>query len=173
MAAESSRIAGEQATYTRDETVAHRVDRNFAELLQELRVVETGVQILFAFLLGIVFQQRFATTDAFERYVYVCTLMSTAVTIALVVTPVAIHRFTFHEGRKDELVTITSNLAIAGLASLMLAIVGSMLLVLDWVINRAFAITVSSVFAVGITALWFIIPVRRRQRARQVTVTDG
>lgn len=151
--------------YTREETIAHRADRNFAELLQELRVLETGVQILFAFLLGIAFQQRFAQTDAFQRWVYVGTLLATAVTIALVVAPVAIHRFTFHEGLKDELVLLTSRLAIAGLAALLVAIIGSMLLVLDWVTNRPFALATTAVFLAGFTVLWFIFPLRRRRRA--------
>lgn len=159
-----SGVPGEH--YLREESVAHRVDRNFAELLQELRVLETGVQILFAFLLSIAFQQRFAMTDAFQRWTYVTTLIATAITIGLVVAPVAIHRFTFHEGLKDELVVVTSHLAIAGLATLLVAVIGSMLLVLDWVINRPFAITVSAVFGAAFVLLWFVEPIRRRTRRR-------
>lgn len=160
------------AHYTRDESLAHRVDRNFAELLQELRVLETGVQILFAFLLSIAFQQRFERTDSFQRWVYVVTLLATAITIGLVVAPVAIHRFTFHEGLKDELVVVTAKLATAGLATLLVAVVGSLLLVLDWVIDRPFAVTVSAVFAAGFVLLWFVDPIRRRRRRRATPAGD-
>jgi hypothetical protein len=149
--------------YTRLETMAERIDRNYAELLQELRVAETGVQILFAFLLGIAFQQRFANIDGFQRGVFVFTLVATAVATVLFVTPVALHRFTFHQGRKDELVRTTHRLAVAGLLVLVGAILGSVLLVLDWVMNRPFAVTFTAIFAVGIAGLWFVLP-RRHNR---------
>ncbi|MCW2525344.1 MAG: hypothetical protein JWM76_204 [Pseudonocardiales bacterium] len=152
--------------YTRIETMAERIDRNYAELLQELRVAETGVQILFAFLLGIAFQQRFANIDEFQRGVFVFTLVATATATVLFVTPVALHRFTFHQGRKDELVRATHRLAIAGLIVLMFAILGSILLVLDWVVNRPFALTFTAVFGLGIVALWFILP-RRHNRSTE------
>ena len=64
-----------QPTYSRNESAAERLDRNYSELLQELRVAQTGVQILFAFLLTIPFQQRFNDIDAFQRTVYVVTLL--------------------------------------------------------------------------------------------------
>ncbi len=171
--ADNRGTAAPGAHYAREESVAHRVDRNFAELLQELRVLETGVQILFAFLLGIAFQQRFESTDSFQRWVYVGTLLATAVTIGLVVAPVAIHRFTFREGLKDDLVVVTSKLAIAGLATLLVAVVGSLLLVLDWVIDRPFAVSVSAVFAAGFLMLWFVEPIRRRRRRRAGTARAG
>src|SRR3712207_7407058 len=79
----------------RAEGPLQRADRNFAELLQELRVVQTGVQILFAFLLTLSFMDRFATVDAFQRTVYVFTLVASATTIVLLVAPVAVHRLLF------------------------------------------------------------------------------
>jgi hypothetical protein len=140
--------------YARKETAASRIDRNYGELLQELRVAETGVQILFAFLLGISFQQRFADVDGFQRGVFVFTLVMSAIATVLFVTPVAVHRFTFHQGTKDQLVRDTHRLAVAGLVVLMVAIVSCVLLVLDWVTNRSFAIAVSAVLTGAVTALW-------------------
>jgi hypothetical protein len=140
--------------YARKETAASRIDRNYGELLQELRVAETGVQILFAFLLGISFQQRFADVDGFQRGVFVFTLVMSAIATVLFVTPVAVHRFTFHQGTKDQLVRDTHRLAVAGLVVLMVAIVSCVLLVLDWVTNRSFAIGVSAVLTGAVTALW-------------------
>ena len=156
---------GEAGAYTRDESAAHRIDRNYGELLQELRVVETGVQILFAFLLAIAFQQRFTGIDAFDRAVFVVTLLSTATTTTLVVAPVALHRFTFRLGRKDSLVLFSQRMLIAGLATLMLSILGSVLLVLDRVVGRPFAVVATAGLAVGIGSLWFAWPLTER-RAR-------
>jgi Family of unknown function (DUF6328) len=149
--------------YKRSESAAARIDRNYGELLQELRVAETGVQILFAFLLGIAFQQRFDQIDGFQRGVFVFTLATTAIATVLFVTPVALHRFTFHEGTKDELVRLTNRLAIVGLLALMLAINGSVLLVLDWVVNRPFAVSFTALFAIGVASLWFVLPWRQHR----------
>jgi hypothetical protein len=91
-------------TEHRAEAPLQRADRNFAELLQELRVAQTGVQILFAFLLTLSFMDRFAAIDAFQRGVYVFTLVASAMTAALLIAPVAVHRLLFQRGRKRELV---------------------------------------------------------------------
>jgi len=72
-------MADQKGSYEREESAAHRLDRNYGELLQELRVAQTGVQILFAFLLGIAFQQRFTTLETGERTLYVITLVSSAI----------------------------------------------------------------------------------------------
>src|SRR6266581_2987996 len=101
--------------YSREESEAQRLDRNYAELLQELRVAQTGVQILFAFLLTIAFQQRFASIDAFQRGVYVTTLVAAAIAAVLLIGPVAAHRLLFGLRLKDELVTFTGRLATGGL----------------------------------------------------------
>mgnify|MGYP003693665643 CR=1 FL=1 len=94
-------------TYSRNESEADRLDRNYAEMLQELRVAQTGVQILFAFLLSIAFQQRFNDIDAFQLTVYVITLLCAAVSALLLIAPVPAHRVLFRQHRKDELVTFT------------------------------------------------------------------
>src|SRR5262245_48883411 len=89
--------------YVRRESEAARLDRNFAELLQELRVSQTGVQILFAFLLSIAFQQRFQDlTDAQLRH-YLATLISAALAAVFLIAPVPIHRLLFRLRLKEEL----------------------------------------------------------------------
>jgi hypothetical protein len=150
--------------YRRDEPEAARLDRNWAELLQELRVIGTGVQILFAFLLGIAFQARFAQTDTFQRTVYVITLLLSAAATALMITPVAVHRMTFRERVKDELVATTNRLALCGLAALLLAMVGSVLLVVDWIAGPGPA-AAASLFTLGMFGgLWVVLPLQRRAR---------
>jgi Family of unknown function (DUF6328) len=149
--------------YRRDDTVAERLDRNYSEILQELRVAETGVQVLFAFLLGIAFQQRFAAVDDFQRAVFVITLIVAAISIALLIAPVAFHRIVFRRRMKDELVKMASLLAIAGTTFLLLAVLGSVLLVCDWVLNRPTAIAITAVLAVGVGTLWFAVPFHYRR----------
>src|SRR5919107_6173063 len=102
----------------RAEAPLQRADRNFSELLQELRVAQTGVQILFAFLLTLSFMDRFSAIDAFQRGVYVFTLVASAVTAALLIAPVPVHRLLFQRGRKRELVRVGHRFALTGLLSL-------------------------------------------------------
>jgi hypothetical protein len=147
----------------RAEGPLQRADRNFAELLQELRVAQTGVQILFAFLLTLSFMDRFATINAFQRGMYVFTLVTSATTVALLVAPVAVHRLLFQRGRKRELVAAGHRLAIIGLVSLAVTMLAGMLLVLDVVVGRAAAVSVVAALAVVFAALWAGVPLRVRR----------
>lgn len=146
----------------RDESEADRLDRNYNELLQELRVAETGVQILFAFMLSIAFQERFQSLDDVQRTMYVITLLFCTLSIALLVAPVAFHRLVFRQGLKDELVRITNKLAMAGTTFLLLAVLSGVLLIFDHVVGRPFAIVTTSVLAVVFVSLWLVLPLWRR-----------
>ena len=150
----------------RAEGPLQRADRNFAELLQELRVAQTGVQVLFAFLLTLSFMDRFAVLDAFQRGVYVFTLVASAITIALVVAPVAVHRLLFQRGRKRELVRVGHRFALGGLVSMAVTVLAGMLLVLDVVVGRSAATAVVLAMAAGVVALWVGVPLRVRRRYR-------
>ncbi|MGX7677781.1 DUF6328 family protein [Jatrophihabitans sp. DSM 45814] len=149
----------------RNETNAARLDRNYAELLQELRVSETGVQILFAFMLSIAFQQRFQSIDTFQRTIYVLTLILSTLAIALLIAPVAFHRLVFRQGLKEELVLTASRLAIAGTSFLLLSVLSGVLLILDYVVGRAFAITTTALLAIVFLLLWVALPLWYRDRA--------
>jgi hypothetical protein len=155
--------AQESGSDGRDESEADRLDRNYGELLQELRVAETGVQILFAFMLSIAFQQRFQTLDDLQRTIYVITLLFCTLSIALLVAPVAFHRLTFRQGLKDELVKITNRLALAGTSFLLLAVLSGVLLIFDYVVGRGFAAVVTTVLAVLFISLWVVLPLSRRR----------
>jgi preprotein translocase subunit SecG len=147
----------------RDESEAARLDRNYGELLQELRVAETGVQILFGFMLSVAFQQRFQTLDHVQRTTYVITLLFCTLSVGLLVAPVAFHRLVFRQGMKDELVTLTNTLALAGISFLLLAVLSGVLLILDYVVGRGFAVVVIAVLAVLFVGLWVVLPLSRRQ----------
>ena len=138
----------------RSETPLKRADRNFAELLQELRVAQTGVQILFAFLLGLAFTNRFATLGATERDTYIATLAASALTGALLVAPVMAHRLLFQRGFKRELVRIGHRFAVAGLCGLLAAIVGGLLLVLEVFFGGSAAVVTAAALAMLFASLW-------------------
>ena len=131
-----------------------RADRNFAELLQELRVAQTGVQILFAFLLGLAFTDRFAMLGTTERDIYIATLAASALTGALLVAPVMVHRLLFQRGFKRELVRVGHRFAVAGLCGLLTAIVGGLLLVLEVFFGGSAAIITGAALAAIFASLW-------------------
>ena len=149
----------------RDETPIERADRNYNELLQELRVAQTGVQILFAFLLTIPFQQRFGqTVGAGLRQEYLATLVVTAAATALLIAPVTMHRILFRQGLKPELVTVADRLAKAGLACLACAV----LLAVFLIVSVVSADDTAFWFAGGLSLLfvltWVVVPVWLRAR---------
>lgn len=142
----------------RGEQPQQRADRNFVELLQELRVMQTGVQVLFALLLTVSFTGEFAKADAFERNVYVVTLVFCAVATALFTAPVAFHRRLFRRGRKAEVVWATHRLLQAGMLVMLLAVVGALLLVVDHAVGRVAGLLVSSLVGAVFVLLWFVLP---------------
>ncbi len=153
-------------TEHRAEAPLQRADRNFAELLQELRVAQTGVQILFAFLLTLSFTDRFAAIDAFQRGVYVFTLVASATTVALLIAPVAVHRLVFQRGRKRELVRVGHRLVLGGLLSLAVTMLAGVLLVLDVVVGRIAAVSFIAALAAVFVALWLGLPLWLRSGER-------
>lgn len=144
--------------YGRNEDEAQRLDRNYNELLQELRVAQTGAQILFAFLLAIAFQPRFERLSVVEEDLYVATLLCSAVAVVMFIAPVAVHRSTVGRRLKDRLVSVSARLAIVGLASLGLSMLGAILLTVGLVASQLVAIVVTSAAALMILALWLALP---------------
>ena len=156
-----------------DEGPLQRADRNMIEMLQELRVAQTGVQILFAFLLSLSFTERFGSIDTVQRWTYIVTLLLTAITTGLLVAPAAIHRMLFGRGVKAATVEIGHRLFVLGLAALAGTLVGAVLLVLDVTAGRQFAVPVAAIFAVFLVALWFVLPLPVRRRNDRETAPDG
>jgi len=144
----------------RNETEAEQADRNFNELLQELRVSQMGVQILFAFLLTLAFQERFTEVTDTQLTIYVVTLLLCAVATALLIAPVALHRALFRKGRKRQVVESASKLAKGGLLMLFLAICGAIMFILDFLLSRGLALVLAAVVAVVFLALWYVVPFR-------------
>ena len=148
--------------YPREETEAKRLDRNYGELLQELRVAEAGVQILFAFLLALAFTQRFTHVSSFERDVYFASLLLSAAAGGLLMAPAAMHRLMFRRGLKDVLVEVASKVALAGLTLLGFAISSSVLLVSDVLFGHFVAWVATAGVALWLAYLWLLLPLHIR-----------
>jgi hypothetical protein len=146
----------------RDETEDARLDRNLGELLQELRVALPGVQVLFAFLLAVPFQQNFTQISPFEKKVYFATLLCTALSAALLIAPSSYHRITFRLQQKRELVFLANRFTIAGLTLLALAMTGAIVLITDVLFGGITTVIVGVAAASTFASLWYVLPLRRR-----------
>ena len=151
-------------THARDETEEEQADRRYDELLQELRVAQTGVQFLFAFLLTLAFTQRFAQINDFQLTVYVGSLIATAVASALLIGPVPLHRILFRRGLKPRLVRGADIMARSGLAVLLVAVNGAVLLILDVVLSGALPFILSGAVTLWFIVVWYVVPLTARER---------
>jgi amino acid permease len=147
--------------HRKGESERQRWDRNFADLLQELRVAQTGVQILFAFLLTLPFSNGFPKTTEFQKSVYVVALISAAFAAAMIISPVAFHRALFRQGRKPELVRYAHRMATAGLAFMLLSMVASILLITAYLLSTWVATVLTAVAAAWFLTFWAIFPIVR------------
>jgi len=148
----------------RDETEEERLDRNLSELLQELRVALPGVQVLFAFLLAVPFQQGFADITDFQRDVYFGTLICTAIAAVMLISPSAYHRVTFRYQQKRKLIFYANQFSIVGLVFLALAMTGAIMLVTDVLFGTTATIVVTGLAAIAFGFFWFALPLQRRLR---------
>jgi hypothetical protein len=155
----------------RGETQLQSVDRQFNELLQELRVAQTGVQILFAFLLGLAFTARFALLTDVQQGIYVVTLVFSATSAALLIAPVGYHRTVFRQRLRSQLVRTGHRYAVAGLILLLLALVGAVHLAASFVLGP-WATVLAAALAGLFATLWFAIPLLHRVRHRHLTSED-
>lgn len=147
-----------------------RLEHALEQTLQELRVVQTGVQILSAFLLTLPFTNRFATIGGFEKAVYVISLVAAVVTTALVLAPVSYHRrhHDLGDGAGDlpEVIRVSVRLTLIGMITLMIAAVSSILLAIDIAVGLAWAVPLAAVVTVVFIALWYWLPVGHRKAPR-------
>ena len=146
----------------RDETRTEQGDRQYGELLQELRVMQTGVQVLFAFLLSVPFAQGFERLDAGQRALYFAALLLAGLSIVLLLAPTAWHRFLFHLHDKPHLVAISQRFAIAGLVSIGLTVVAVVALISSVLYPGGVMIVATTAIAATAIVLWGVLPLRRR-----------
>jgi len=149
-----------------DETPTERLDRNWDDILQELRVTQTGTQILLGFLLTIPFQQRFTDLDSGEVTVYLVLVGMAAVATILALTPVALHRALFNTGAKPRLVPLASLLVRLTLVAVAITLSGTVLLIFDVVLGLPTAIAAGVVAAAVTLLAWAALPTLIRRRGK-------
>src|SRR5947209_9953522 len=147
-----------------NETEHEQLNRNLTELLNELRVAIPGVQVLFAFLLGVPFTQRFTQLASYQKDIYFGTLACTAAATALLIAPSAYHRIEFRLRDKRHIVEIANKFAILGLGFLALAMTGVVLLVTNFIFGTAATVIATSLTILLFSLLWYVLPLRRRRK---------
>lgn len=159
---------GRVAHYDRDESDAERADRNYGEQLQELRVAQTGVQLLLGFQLTIAFTQPFGALSTSQKDLYLVTIAASTFALLCLMAPIAVHLSLFGRGEKPRLVTATHVLTLIGMSALAGAVAGSVTLA-SWVAEGG---TVAAWFAGAITSaallLWLVLPLMVRGRRAPV-----
>ena len=142
----------------RDETEMERNDRNWTEILQELRVIQTGTQILTGFLLAIAFQQRFNDLDQYQIDTYLALVIVAALATALALAPVALHRALFRRRAKGTIVVIANILLKATLVAVGLTLTGTAMLIFDVVVGRSAGLVAGGVALVILALGWLVAP---------------
>ena len=155
----------------RNESVEERMDRNWMELLQELRVLQTGVQILAGFLLTLPFQSRFETLDDFQVNLYLANVVLAALTTALILLPVSVHRRLFRMRLKATLVSSADRIAKMALAGVGLLSVGTSAMVFDVTAGRAAGLIAGAVLLASLLFLLVYVPNRLRQQGSKGQIT--
>lgn len=148
----------------RHETADERLDRNWSELLQELRVTQTGTQILVGFLLTLAFQPRFAELDGFQIGVYLAIVVLAVVATVLALAPVSLHRSLFRQREKARIVAVADGMLRVSLAAIALLLAGTALLIFDVVLGRTVGLIAGGAALLLTGTAWFLAPELIRSR---------
>lgn len=152
----------------RDETANERLDRNWSELLQELRVIQTGTQILTGFLLTLAFQPRFDDLDQYQVTTYLALVITAATATVLALTPVSLHRWLFRKKAKSTIVEL-GNLGLkTTLVVVGITLVGTVLLIFDVVVGRTAGWIAGGATLAAVIAVWVVLPLAVRGRHHRV-----
>lgn len=139
-----------------------RLDRQWNELLQEMRVMQTGVQVLTGFLLTIPFQQRFEKLTEVERWLYIAAVGLAVLATLFLIAPVAMHRVLFRRGERDRLLPRGHRCALIGLGLLAAAVAAAMTLIVDVVFNETAGWLIGGVALVLFGLIWWAWPMAVR-----------
>ncbi|MDT0392032.1 DUF6328 family protein [Streptomyces sp. DSM 41921] len=156
-----------------DESPQERVNRRWNEILQETRVTQTGVQILFGFLLSVAFTPLFRELETLDRAIYVTTVVLGAAATGTLIAPVSIHRFLSGQRMKDEVVETAGRLMMCGMVLLALTIGCTLLLILRFVVPGVFAEILAGGVMVWFGLCWYVLPLYLRRRGEQRSRTKS
>jgi Family of unknown function (DUF6328) len=145
----------------REESESERLDRNLQEMLGELRVALPGVQVLFAFLLVVPFNQRFADVTQFQKTVFFATLLCTTASTLCLIAPTTHHRIEFRQQDKQRIVQTGNRIVILGLLLLAVAMTGAVLFVTDFLYSSTTTIVAAGGVGLAFAIVWYLIPLRR------------
>jgi hypothetical protein len=151
----------------RDETEAERLDRNWNEILQELRVIQTGTQIIVGFLLTLAFQQRFTDLDSFQVDVYLALVIVAAAATILGLAPVSLHRTLFRRKAKAAIVTWANRILKITIVVVALTLSGTLLLIFDVVIGRTAGVVAGLATLVAAFATWSLLTAGAQRHLRR------
>jgi hypothetical protein len=161
----------------RNETPLQRCDRNLVELMQEVRVIQTGVQVLFAFLLTAPLSARFPDLSTALRVEYFVTVLCAGAAAVLLMAPTAHHRLLFRRGDKEHVVQMANRYALAGLACVGVSMLGAIVFAGAILVPGPLAVVVPMAAAVAVVWCWWVVPMRRRRvvsrRAGAPAPADG
>ena len=157
----------------RNETPTERYDRNWRDLLQELRVVQTGVQLLTGFLLTLPFQQRFSELGEGQRLLYLATVSASIVATAFLQAPVSLHRALFRRHQRRTTVLFAHRLAIVGMSLLAAAVVGVAAIIFSVVAGPPIAAVAAAVVAALLAVLWLAVPLTKRRQVSSPRPDDA
>ena len=143
-----------------------RLDRHWVELLQEVRVVQTGVQLLTAFLLVLPFQDRFWELSQRSQALYLTAVGLSAAATGCLIAPVAMHRLLFRQGVRTALVNVAQKFALAGLALLGLAVIAVLTLTFGIVAGTLWGIVTGAVALTFFTTAWLVLPLLIKRQLR-------
>ncbi len=161
MSAHAPRLDARSPSFSR-----RTLNRNWAELLQELRAAQTGVQVLTGFLVTVPFTSQFDTLSAGQQVLYVAVLTGAVTATCLILAPVAFHRLLFRQGRRMLLVETANRLALAGLAALMLTLCGMVFLVVDVVFGIGWAVGGAAAAFALFVGVWVVAPIALARSGR-------
>ncbi|MBX9361108.1 DUF6328 family protein [Streptomyces massasporeus] len=165
---------GERPGTEEPETARERVNRRWNEILQETRVTQTGVQILFGFLLSVAFTPLFRELETLDRAIYVTTVVLGAAATGALIAPVSIHRFLSGQRMKDEVVEAAGRLMMCGMVLLALTIGCTLLLILRFVVPGVLAEMLVAGVMVWFGLCWYALPLYLRRRGdRRSRTTDA
>jgi O-antigen/teichoic acid export membrane protein len=146
-----------------EESEDERLARNVNELLQELRVAQTGVTFLFGFLLSVAFTEHYARASGFEQTVHLIAVLFATAAVALLTAPAAWHRVLFRRGQRPQILRVANVMAVSGLACLAVAMTATVLLLFKVVAGPAVGAVFAVVTALLFGLLWFLLPLRSRR----------
>jgi hypothetical protein len=148
----------------RDESESEKLDRNWDELLQELRITQTGLQLLSGFLLTLPFTQLFPTLDDGQQWLYLALVVIAGIAVGVNMTPIMLHRRAFRARIKDRVVAVGHAMVQVVMAAIALLVVGMAVLIFSVVISWTAGIIAGAALAVVLVVLLLVVPIRLTPR---------